>query len=69
MIFTAKIQIELFEDAVEYKRAIGMRDTAIIHEICAEIMSISPFHLTERGLEFTECEIKVEPDNKIELPF
>ena len=69
MILTAKIHIELVDDAVEYKRTIGMRDTAIIHEICDEIQGKMSPHLTELGvLEFTDCEIKTEKE-KVELPF
>jgi len=69
MIFTFRGNIELDEDSLEERRSIGMKDTAIIHEICNEIRGKNLAYLTEYGvLEFTECEIKTDKE-KVELPF
>ena len=59
MIFTARIQIELDEDAMDKMRGFGVKDIAIIHRICDEIQRREDSILTELGqLEFTDCEIK-----------
>ncbi len=70
MIFTAKIQTRISDDAVEDLREQGYKDTAIEHMICDEIKGeVAPFYLTEFGeLEFTDCEIKTDKE-KVELPF
>ncbi len=69
MIFTAKIQIELDEDAVDKMRGMGIKDVSIIHRICDEIVNKESPVLTELGeLEFTDCEI-VESKEKETLPF
>jgi len=69
MIFTARVSIELDEDAVDEMRLAGYNDRAIIHQVCDEIQGKKPSILTELGeLEFTECEIKTEKE-QAGLPF
>jgi len=59
LYFKAIIKIELDEDALSDWRGVGYQDTAIIHEICDELMGKGQPHLIGVNMpEFSNCEVK-----------
>ncbi len=59
--FEAKIRIQLDPDALEERRLLGLKDSAIIHDICDELKSDSMAYLTGLSeIEFYNCEIVME---------
>lgn len=57
--FTATIKVPLDEDILADCRSMGMQDTAIIHEVCDELLKGAGPRLTNVDKPYLEdCEIK-----------
>ncbi len=62
--FEARIRVELDPDILEDMNSIGMQDTAIINDICSELLNRVPPRLTGLNApEFTDCKISRSTKN------